>query len=208
MGSGPAKSGQPGGLGYTVASMGASVSLSDQPFHPDQNVPDFGNKLVQHRYDRLKFHGSFSIAEKYIQGRLGILIQLEAALPKRPDNGLPVLMDQGPRVVTTDRGPVLAHSVWAYNYAISQGDQPKYGVEHCVLVQNIEVVKVNERCTNPVWISLHTDEKILSVLTRCFYSFAMGFVVDPIASVDRESGVFVLRTAINPDQLPERMLQG
>ncbi len=185
-----------------------SNSGLDHSGHAGQNVAHVDYKSVEDRHDRLKFDGGFRIAEKYLQGRLGVIVQFKAPLPEGGDDRPAVMSDNSRLVWRSDTLPVFAVPVRTYNYAVMQRGQPHDGVQNRMFVPNIEVMEDAEVFAHPVWVSLNPDQEVFGILSRCFYSFTRSFVASPASpTVDGKLGASVLLTSVHPHEFPVRMVK-
>jgi hypothetical protein len=188
--------------------MGTLRSGIDQPGHARQDLPDLGHKGFQDRHDRLKFDGSFSIAEKYIQACLSVLIHVKPLFSERFNDCHSIVVDECLSVRDPDAAPVLPRPVRTYNYAIAQLHQSENGIKNRVLISDVELVESDKLFAGPVWVSANPDKEVSTVLSRCYYSFDRGFVVDPIGPTDGKGGAFVWCAAVDFNQFPNGVLQG
>lgn len=146
------------------------------------------------------------LLEKYAGGALSIIIKFERV------SGWDI-HDVGVfRACGGDAEDVSLHSnerraVRAENCERGMARGSDNGSDDGVLVRIVQSVEGIKSIAPSSRKNFKLDEKVFHPITGCFYSFARGFVINPVISRD-EAEVSILRAVVQSDDLPRQMIEG
>ena len=81
------------------------------------------------------------------------------------------------------------------------------GGESGVFIRIVQLVEGIKPVALSSWEDFERDEKVFYPITGCYYSFARGFVINPVIS-RAECEVAVLRAAVDSDDFPGQVIEG
>lgn len=181
---------------------GASRSIDDEFAELPQNVINGISKTQDRFIYGLKLE-HINIAEEYLDGRIGILVEFDRKAGAKAHDPSPAIWPHAKFVVCESRHN---RTIWINDFHMADGSDAGSWSQNCVLVRVIEQMEAVNFLAPATWVCRETDEEFFRVGVGCFYSITRGFVILPSVT-HRESGMAILCTAIDPDQFPRRMVK-
>jgi len=146
----------------------------------------------------------FDIAKEYINGRIGIVVELDTHARSHSSDPRPTIWPNAEGAIYYCGG---GGAVWVYEleeaYARHSGERRQNGV----LLDIIEQMQSVKFLARPSFVSREGDKEFLRVVAGRFYSVTRGFVVDQ-RSPSRKGKPAVLCTSIQRDQFPNSVIEG
>ena len=145
-----------------------------------------------------------NILEEYRRGTLRIVIKFEAV----PGHDVRDIDEIGAAAYEgTARHPDHESSSLIINGESGGGGGFHHEGQNGVLVRYVQLVEGIESVALSSWENFERDEKVFYPITGCFYSFATGFVVNPVIARAKYE-VAILCAAIDTNDLPRQMVEG
>ncbi len=146
------------------------------------------------------------LLEKYAGGALGIIIKFER-VPGWDVHDVGVFGTCGGDAEDVSLHSKSRRTVRVENCERGMARGSDNGSDDGVLVRIVQSVEGIKSIALSSWENFKLDEKVFYPITGCFYSFARGFVVNPVISRD-EAEVAILRAVVPSDDLPRQMIEG
>jgi len=173
------------------------IELSDDIRHGIAQV------LKRLNYGRELEH--LNIAKEYINGRIGILVELDTHSRTKQHKASTTIWPHAKGGIIKGCGQF---PIWVQDFHMGDLGDADDGSQDGMLVSIVKFTEAEDFVSRPTWVCREGDKELLRIGAGCFYSVTRGFVINPVRLAYREGEVSVLCTSVQPDQFPCRMVEG
>jgi hypothetical protein len=161
-----------------------------------------GIREMQERWNNRFDSEAFNIAEEYLNGRIGFLIQMNGPPNSEVKPGAAIGTHAEGAIFHLDNRAIYGYSFEPRN-TCGSGERS----QDCMLVGIVKEMQRIEYRASSCFVCPETNKEILRVFARRFYSVTRGFII-PLVVPRRKGQVSILCTAVQSDQFPSRVIEG